>query len=81
MSVYVDNRPPFGEIREQLGALDEVVAKESAFVHLEQMDDNAWWLRIDLKDGRAIVVNFWNTRSRTPIHARAEWDPGPKVPA
>jgi hypothetical protein len=53
--------------------LDEVCAQHPEFVHLEQMDDGHWWLRIDEPGGRAVVVNFW-TEGNTRIHARAEWD-------
>jgi hypothetical protein len=51
------------------GALDEVIA-HNAFVHLERMDTNAWWLGITLPDGRCIHVNLATKRSA--ILARAE---------
>jgi hypothetical protein len=47
--------------------LDEIVC-DDAFVHLEQMSDNHWWLGIE-KDGRLIHVNF---NSSEPIQADAE---------
>lgn len=53
------------------GSLDEVVATAPTHVHLEQMADDAWWLRIDMPDGRAVVVNLW-TQKRAHIKALAE---------
>lgn len=53
------------------GTLDEVCA-HGAFVHLEQMDDDQWWLGIDV-GGRSLHVNLW-TKRNTRIHARAEED-------
>lgn len=38
------------EARYQNGQLDEVVAKDILF-HLEQMDDDNWWIGITHKDG------------------------------
>lgn len=55
------------------GTLDEVCVKHAEFVHLEQMDDGYWWLRIDKPDGSAVVVNLW-TKRNARIHARAERD-------
>jgi hypothetical protein len=48
---------------------DEVVGK--GFLHVEQMDDNCYWARLDLPDGKAIVMWF---RSRGKIKLAAEWD-------
>jgi hypothetical protein len=54
------------EIRRDEG-LDEIVCS-AADVHLEQMDDNHWWMSIE-KDGRLIHINFW---SKAKIRARCE---------
>ena len=48
---------------------DEVVG--TGFLHVEQMDDNCYWARLDLPDGRAIVMWF---KSRGKIKLTAEWD-------
>jgi hypothetical protein len=48
---------------------DEVVG--SGFLHVEQMDDNCYWARLDLPDGKAIVMWF---NSRGKIKLTAEWD-------
>lgn len=48
---------------------DEVVGQ--GFLHVEQMDKKLFWARLDLPDGKAIVMWF---RSETPIQLTAEWD-------
>ena len=48
---------------------DEVVG--NGFLHVEQMDDHCYWARLDLPDGKAIVM--WFT-SRDKIKLTAEWD-------
>jgi hypothetical protein len=48
---------------------DEVVGH--GFLHVEQMDKNCYWARLDLPDGRAIVMWF---RSRSEIKLITEWD-------
>lgn len=48
---------------------DEVVG--TGFLHVEQMDDHCFWARLDLPDGKAIVMHF---TSRGKIKLRAEWD-------
>lgn len=70
---YNHRCPPEGEIRlNEDGTLDEVVAAD-CFVHLEQMDEGLWWMRIALPDGSAIVVNLYSKRlSTTKVLARAE---------
>jgi hypothetical protein len=49
------------------GSLDEVVCSQ-AFVHLEQMSDNHWWMVVE-RDGKQVTVNF---SSRSKITARVE---------
>lgn len=67
-----------GEIRPNPGAevingrcedTDEVIGK--GLLHVEQMDKNCYWARIDLPGGRSIVMWF---NSRSPIKLTAEWD-------
>ena len=49
--------------------VDEVVG--TGFLHVEQMDNNCYWARLDLPDGKAIVMHF---TSRGKIKLTAEWD-------
>jgi len=59
------------------GSLDEVVACRPRFVHLEQMDTDSWWLRIDIDGKRAVVVNFWTGKgSRRGVAIKAEAEIG-----
>lgn len=53
--------------------LDEVFVHDPKNIHIEQMDDGAWWMRIERPEGDALVVNLW-TKGNKRIHARAEWD-------
>jgi len=55
--------------RNEDGTPDEVVG--FGFMHLEQMDNGAWWIGFDTEDGLLLHVNLWTTRN-TKIHARAE---------
>jgi len=48
---------------------EEVVGE--GFLHVEQMADNCYWARLDLPDGRAIVMWF---NSSSKIELTAEWD-------
>lgn len=49
---------------------DEVVGE--GFLHVEQMDKNTYWARLDLAgDARGIVMWF---KSDSPITLIAEWD-------
>lgn len=48
---------------------DEVVGQ--GFLHVEQMDRDCYWARLDLSDGKAIVMWF---NSASPIKLTAEWD-------
>jgi hypothetical protein len=48
---------------------DEVVG--DGFLHVEQVDAHSYWARLDLPDGRAIVM--WFT-SEASIKLAAEWD-------
>lgn len=51
------------------GRLDEVIVTEPTLVHFEKMDTNAYWMRIEQKDGPAIV--FWFETKKPPC-AREE---------
>ena len=52
------------ELRYQEGELDEVVA-EDVSVHLEQQDDNQWWMGIT--DAAGGTVHVWLTTPRAQI--------------
>lgn len=49
--------------------VDEVLGE--GILHVEQMDKGLYWARLDLPDGKAIVMWF---SSRGKITLRAEWD-------
>jgi hypothetical protein len=49
--------------------IDEVVGP--GFLHVEQMDRNVYWARLDLPGGRSIAMWF---RSKSKITLNAEWD-------
>ena len=49
--------------------VDEVVG--TGDLHVEQMSDNCYWARLELPDGKAIVMWF---NSRGKIKLTAEWD-------
>ena len=51
--------------------LDEVIGKECT-VHLEQMNDNDWWLGITGKNGDVLHVHIYALRAN--VYAFAEWD-------
>ncbi len=53
--------------------LDEVVASNVKFFHLEQMDDGHWWMKLDLGGGKTIDINL-HTRRNAKIIGRAERD-------
>ena len=50
--------------------LDEVVAR-NAYVHLEAMDDNHWWMIIT-SGGQSVHVNLYTKRAKITAHAEVE---------
>ena len=52
------------ELRFEEGELDEVVA-EDVSVHLEQQDNNQWWM--SLTDAAGGAVHVWLTAKRAKI--------------
>ena len=50
--------------------LDEVVAR-NAYVHLEAMADNHWWLLVTA-GGKSVHVNFYTKRAKISGHAEIE---------
>lgn len=52
------------------GVLDEVVARD-AYVHLEAMADNHWWLLV-ISGGKSVHVNFYTKRAKISGHAECE---------
>jgi hypothetical protein len=70
--VKAEIRPNPGAACDAVGRcedVDEVVG--SGFLHVEQMDSKCYWARLDLPDGKAIVMHF---TSRGKIKLVAEWD-------
>lgn len=57
--------------------LDEVVARD-ATVHLEQMDDDSWWLGVDLLDGQRLMISL--ARRKRKVHATVEVEPPSERP-
>lgn len=49
------------------GTLDELYAKAS-IVHIEQMDDNSWWMGITLESGE--IVHMWIGAARAKVYAK-----------
>lgn len=60
--------------RYDAAGLDEVfVDAPIKCFHLERMDVGAWWMRLDLHDGRGVVVNLCAKRpSRTEVSGMVE---------
>ncbi len=57
--VGASSREPYRVgLRHDDATLDELLCSLPSFVHLEQMSDDAWWLGVDLADGRQIHVNL-----------------------
>lgn len=56
------------------GTLDEVVVDHPVSVHLEQMEDDSWWLGIDIGDGDPLVV-WLGTRGRKAKGGRPKQKP------
>jgi len=61
------------------GRLDEVVVdgRDVKFIHLEYMNDDAVWMRIDLKSGRQAVVKGWVL----PLRGKARQETEPLRPS
>ena len=58
------------------GTIDEIVAVGVNF-HLEQMDDDCWWMAISLPDGRCLHVNFFSD-AHIAINASNQGDDWPE---
>lgn len=59
--------------------LDEVVA-QNAYVHLEAMSENHWWLLVTSGD-QSVHVNFYTKRAKISGHAEVEEDAIPRAAA
>jgi hypothetical protein len=70
-SAYKDQNIELRPDGDPADSLDEVIAHNIRLVHLERMGDNAYWLGIDLEDGRHLRVNFW-TGKRALLKVNAE---------
>lgn len=54
------------------GRLDEFVAQDVKFVHLEQMDVNSWWLGVTFQDGSEARFDFHADKGLR-IYAAEDW--------
>ena len=61
--------PDVEMVKDRCEDTDEVIGHGN--LHVEQMDDNCFWARLDLEDGKAIVMWF---KSRGKIRLIAEMD-------
>lgn len=60
------------------GEIDEVVFTDPQMVHIEQMDDDCWWIGVDLADGSYWAGYFaaadGTTMTFTQQESNIEWD-------
>lgn len=60
---------------ERGGEIDEIVLTDVECVHIEQMDDNCWWIGIDLKGGGYWAGNFYaRSKKRMTFTEQESWD-------
>ena len=58
--------------------VDEIVVSDAKLVHLERMDIGYYWIRIDRRDGSAVILHLSSARQdRTPIRTLAEVERNP----
>lgn len=62
--------PVFDVRRNENGTLDEVLAK-AVDIHVEQMDDGAWWMGIYHVDGRVDHLRI-TSRDGGPVDAEID---------
>jgi hypothetical protein len=55
--------------------IDEIVAEDVKWFHLEQMDDGAWWMGISRANGERLMVNLF-TKCNAAITCNAESEDG-----
>lgn len=51
-------KPEYEIRKDEKGEVDEVVADDVQFFHLERMDRDLWWIGITLQDGSRITMNL-----------------------
>lgn len=58
------------------GQIDEVTA--SGTLHLERMNENQWWIGLDMPDGRRLNFRFGanNKRASFTMLVEEDWDGG-----
>lgn len=56
------------------GAIDEIVAGQIQAFHLEQLDDDHWWLGIYGKDDRRMSIRFYRKGKRIIVTAEDDGD-------
>lgn len=68
---------PYGTIRFLADGktLDDISIESVANVHIEQMDDNAWWVGIYLPDGRRLTFDITAERG-LKIRMGEDWEGG-----
>jgi hypothetical protein len=61
--------------RHAADGFDEVFIDEGQvkFFHIERMDEGAWWMRLDLVDGRAVVIHLVSkNQEKIPVEGFVE---------
>lgn len=51
-------KPDFEIRKDKKGEVDEIVADDVQFFHIERMDRDHWWIGITLQDGSRITMNL-----------------------
>ncbi len=67
----IDRRSDGTELRYYGTQLDEIVAHNVKYLHLEQMSDGLWWMGIDLGNGEHIAVTLSSRTGRASVIADA----------
>ncbi|MEO0720836.1 MAG: hypothetical protein AAFY43_01670 [Pseudomonadota bacterium] len=68
------NRHGSAEARYYGNDLDEVVAHDVAFFHLEQMDGGHWWISLTMADGTTTHIDIMSKSGRGELLAAALFD-------
>lgn len=66
------------ERHDEVGLDELFIDAPVSSVHVERMDAGAWWMRADLLDGRAVVLNLYAKRQgTTDVSGHVEEEPKP----
>lgn len=60
------------EIRYDGDQLDEVVARDVSYVHLEQLSSSMWWLGLDLADGTHVAITVGSSSGKAEVVANVD---------